>query len=128
VEVVNGIWPIPTEGCDQLYPTDLQLSDNFGCSPKDSFTGGDPHFKTWHNQWYDFHGICDLVLLENDEFDDGKGMDIVIRTKPRYEYSFIEAAAIKLGEDILEVGSYGSTCSMVWRALPCPPPWPTSLL
>ena len=56
---------------------------------------------------YDFHGICDLVLLDNKAFDDNTGMEIQVRTKPRYQYSYIEAAAIKLGNDILEVGPWG---------------------
>jgi len=32
---------------------------------------------------------------------------VEIRTKVRYDYSYIEAAAIKIGDDILEVFSYG---------------------
>ena len=65
---------------------------------------GDPHFNTWSNEWYDFHGescdllqeldqplakssgpfsckllytgICDLVLLSAQEFAQGLGLDI----------------------------------------------------
>ncbi|CAB9519251.1 expressed unknown protein [Seminavis robusta] len=68
---------------------------------------GDPHFKTWANKWYDFHGVCDLVFLSNPKFAQGTGLEIHIRTKARYQYSYIESAAIQLGEDILEVGAYG---------------------
>lgn len=67
----------------------------------------DPHFKTWHGEWYDFHGICDLVLVHNEKFSNGLGMDIHLRTKDRYEYSYIQTAAIKIGDDVLEVGSWG---------------------
>jgi choice-of-anchor C domain-containing protein len=68
---------------------------------------GDPHFQTFSGNWYDFHGICDLVLVSAPEFANGLGLDVHTRTKPRYEYSYIEAAAIKIGEDVLEVGSFG---------------------
>lgn len=68
---------------------------------------GDPHFQTWANEWFDFHGICDLVLVSAPEFSNHLGLQIHIRTKPRYEYSYIEAASIKIGEDVLEVGSFG---------------------
>lgn len=68
---------------------------------------GDPHFLTWGQQWYDFHGICDLVFLSAPSFANGLGLEIHIRTKARYQYSYIESAVIKIGDDILEVGSWG---------------------
>lgn len=68
---------------------------------------GDPHFKTWRGHWYDFHGICDMVLVHSEEFGNGLGLDIHLRTKARYEYSFIESAAVRIGDDILEVTSWG---------------------
>ncbi|CAB9510312.1 expressed unknown protein [Seminavis robusta] len=68
---------------------------------------GDPHFKTLNGTWFDFHGICDLVLVEDENFADGLGLTIHIRTKARYEYSFIETAAIKIGDSTLEVSSFG---------------------
>lgn len=71
------------------------------------FCGGDPHFKTWADEWFDFHGECDLKFMEVPEFGLGLGLTIDIRTKARYEYSFIESAAIKIGDDVLEVGEYG---------------------
>jgi hypothetical protein len=68
---------------------------------------GDPHFKTWMGEYYDFHGICDLVLVESPEFDNGSGLSVHLRTKERYAYSYIESAAVKIGNDILEVSSWG---------------------
>lgn len=58
---------------------------------------------------YDFHGQCDLVYLENPEFGAGLGLSVHIRTTPRYEYSYIEAVAIQIGDDLLEVGSWGES-------------------
>merc|ERR1712151_735138 len=53
---------------------------------------GDPHFKLWDGKAYDFHGICDLVLLHNPEFNNGLGMDIHIRTKKMKHWSYIKTA------------------------------------
>lgn len=66
----------------------------------------DPHFKTWTGDKFDFHGECDLVLLQNPEFSSGLGMHVHIRTKlqgPRF--SSVETAALRIGEDTLEVQS-----------------------
>lgn len=68
---------------------------------------GDPHIQTWGGSWYDFHGQCDLVYLENPGFGAGDGLTVHIRTSPRYQYSFIETAAIQIGEDVLEISSWG---------------------
>jgi hypothetical protein len=46
-------------------------------------------------------------MLKNPDFGMGLGLTIHIRTKARYEYSFIESAAVQIGDDILEVSSYG---------------------
>lgn len=67
---------------------------------------GDPHFQLWNGEWFDFHGQCDLVYLSEPTFH-GVGLHIQIRTSPRFEYSFIETTAIKIGSDVLEIGSWG---------------------
>eukprot|EP00581_Thalassiosira_minuscula_P020070 CAMPEP_0183716922 /NCGR_PEP_ID=MMETSP0737-20130205/10661_1 /TAXON_ID=385413 /ORGANISM="Thalassiosira miniscula, Strain CCMP1093" /LENGTH=289 /DNA_ID=CAMNT_0025946253 /DNA_START=149 /DNA_END=1018 /DNA_ORIENTATION=+ len=66
-------------------------------------TGGDPHFTLWSGKKFDFHGECDLVLLRNDDFMNGLGMHIHIRTKIVTFFSAIEAIAIKIGDDVFEV-------------------------
>ena len=48
-------------------------------------------------------GECDLVLVSAAAFD----LDIHIRTTSRYQYSFIETAVIRIGENTLEVSSHG---------------------
>lgn len=47
------------------------------------------------------------MLLHSPNFD-GKGNDLSIhvRTTIRYDYSYIESAAIRIGRDVLEVGSF----------------------
>ena len=83
------------------------VNTNIYWEPCDSGAGGDPHFKTWFGHWFDFHGQCDLVLLENVHFAAGTGMTIYVRTTARYEYSYIESAVLKIGDDILEVSGWG---------------------
>jgi hypothetical protein len=64
---------------------------------------GDPHVKTWGGEWFDYHGECDLTLIHAPKLD----MDIHVRSTIHYSYSYIGAAAVRIGKDILEVGSWG---------------------
>jgi len=64
---------------------------------------GDPHLKTWTGEKYDFHGICDLVLLENKGFANGLGMDIHMRTSKTKQWSYISTAVLRIGNDTLEI-------------------------
>lgn len=81
-----------------LAETELCKCDNGG--PEIS---GDPHFKTWAGEYYDFHGVCDLVLIKNPEFGNGMGMDIHVRTTRMRMWSYVSNAAIRIGEDIFEI-------------------------
>jgi len=64
---------------------------------------GDPHFKTWSGEKYDFHGVCDLVLLHNPNFRDGIGMDIHVRSKLWKQWSYVSTAVIRIGVETFEV-------------------------
>jgi parallel beta-helix repeat protein len=68
---------------------------------------GDPHFKAWRGQHYDFMGACDLVFLQSEEFESGMGLDVHIRTKIRRDMSYISSAVLRIGADVLEVQSQG---------------------
>jgi len=75
---------------------------------------GDPHFTTWSGHKFDFHGGCDLVLVNNSGFDHGRGLNVHIRTKINSWWSSIEAVAIQIGDhDILEVMG-GETGGEYW--------------
>jgi hypothetical protein len=63
----------------------------------------DPHFSTWSGEKYDFHGQCDLVLVRNHDFANGLGIDIHIRTKIHNDWSAVESAAIKIGDEVFEI-------------------------
>jgi hypothetical protein len=78
-------------------------SDGLTCSSPSSGGGGDPHFKTWTHDKYDFHGACDIVMLSHPEFDNNKGMDVHIRSKIRFCWSYVESAILKIGNDTLEI-------------------------
>ena len=56
---------------------------------------------------YAWTGICDLVFVQASGFANGLGLDIHIRNKGRYQYAYVEEVAIRIGRDILEVGSWG---------------------
>jgi len=47
------------------------------------------------------------VLAESKSFADGLGLTCHARTKARYDYSYIESAALQIGKDVLEVSSFG---------------------
>jgi len=66
-------------------------------------SNGDPHFTMWTGEKYDFHGACDLVLLQNPDFNNGLGMDIHIRTKFTKQWSYITSAVLRIGNDTFEV-------------------------
>jgi len=66
---------------------------------------GDPHLRTWMGMIYDFHGECDLVLVKTPTFDNGQGLDVHIRTQMVDDWSYISDIAVRIGDDILEVGS-----------------------
>jgi len=71
--------------------------------------GGDPHFYTWSGNSYDFHGHCDLVLLNTPSMGErhgNKGLSIHIRSAPfKIFFSFISDVAVRIGDDILEIGA-----------------------
>jgi len=66
-------------------------------------TRGDPHFKTHGGEMFDFHGGCDLVLVDNPTYKNGLGLTIHIRTKIETWWSFVESAVIKIGDETLEI-------------------------
>merc|ERR1712070_1136131 len=63
---------------------------------------GDPHFKTWTGEKFDYHGECDLVLVDNPTFADGLGLRVHIRTTQVKYFSFVEKVAVQIGKDVLE--------------------------
>jgi hypothetical protein len=75
--------------------------------PGDTSVQGDPHFKAWRGQHYDYHGECDLIFLQTKEFELGMGLDVHIRTKIRGDMSYISSAVLRIGADVLEVQSQG---------------------
>jgi hypothetical protein len=66
-------------------------------------TVGDPHFTTFGNAHYDFQGACDLVTVQNPGYKNGKGMHIHARTTNFGSWSATTSAAVKIGDDVLEV-------------------------
>jgi len=68
-----------------------------------SSSKGDPHFNTWKQEHFEFHGQCDMILAKDSYFANGIGLDVQIRTKIVRFWSYIHTAAIRIGNDILEI-------------------------
>jgi hypothetical protein len=79
------------------------VQDDCKVKPVVPSSSGDPHFTTWAGHQFDFHGGCDLVLLQNPHFEHGLGLHIHIRTRINTWWSYIECAVIQLGDKTLEV-------------------------
>ena len=90
--------PIAIDICEKYFQYDCCRDAN-GC--------GDPHFQTWGGEWFDFHGECDLNFVHAPSFGKGIGLDIHVRTKIRSDFSYIEAAAVKVGNDVVVFGGWG---------------------
>jgi hypothetical protein len=73
------------------------------CPNCGSSSKGDPHFKTWNKEHFEFHGQCDMILAKDNDFASGIGLDVQIRTKLVRFWSYIHTAAIRIGHDILEI-------------------------
>jgi hypothetical protein len=87
IEIAGGfdkitIAPTDNGGGGQFCMDNFQF-DGFPPTGGGGGANGDPHFKTWQGQHYDYHGECDLVLLHSSEFGSGLGLDVHIRTKLR---------------------------------------------
>jgi von Willebrand factor type D domain len=83
------------------------------CFPQSLLTpsgggGGDPHFRTYDGTKYSYHGQCDLVMARSPTFDSGLGLHVHARTEIVSGWSLISNAAIRIGDDTLEVVNDGS--------------------
>lgn len=65
--------------------------------------GGDPHITTWVGEHFEYHGQCDLVMAKDEQFAEGLGLDVHIRTKIVRFWSYIKTVAIRIGNDVLEI-------------------------
>ena len=50
------------------------------------------------------HGECDLVVVHSESFHN-KGLDLHVRTTSKDWYSYIEVAAVRIGDDVVEVAN-----------------------
>ena len=65
-------------------------------------SSGDPHFKTWTGEKYDYHGECDLVLIDHPSFGAGMGLKVYIRTTRVKYFSYIEQIVVQINGKVLE--------------------------
>lgn len=84
----------------------LFKAKSFKYSPPAGGGGGDPHFQRWSIHARDtFHGECDLVILNAPHFHNDQGLDIHVRTTMESFFSYIESAAVRIGEHTVEVNN-----------------------
>jgi len=84
-------------------PVKLSDSEDDGIiTPGPGSGSGDPHFKTWTGDKYDYHGECDLVLVDHPSFSNGLGLKVHIRTTRVKYFSYISNIAVQIGDDVLE--------------------------
>merc|ERR1712003_279200 len=95
--------PSPTASAPVLVPTTSLPTNAPTAKTVDSGIYGDPHFKTWSGLKYDYHGICDLMLINHPGFSRGDGMEIQVRSKRTRQWSYISTASIRIGSETLEV-------------------------
>jgi len=65
-------------------------------------THGDPHFKTFDDHRFSYHGECDLVLVQT-HLATGAALRVHVRTKILRSYSYVQGAAIQVGKEVFEV-------------------------
>ncbi|CAJ1954004.1 unnamed protein product [Cylindrotheca closterium] len=101
--------PIPNRG--EIGDGEGEAAENAGDGDEDenanAGSNGDPHFKSWIGEHFEYHGQCDLVLIKDPNFANGLGIDVHIRTKLVRHWSFIKNAVIRIGNDILEIEGSG---------------------
>ena len=91
---------------DQMFDSWAMFkSSSFRYVPPGGGGGGDPHFRRWSHETRDtFHGECDLVVMHSDNFHNKAGLDFHVRTTMHEGmYSYIDSAAVRVGEHIVEI-------------------------
>lgn len=68
--------------------------------------GGDPHFVGFGGIHYSWQGVCDLILLKTPKTSStSPEVSIHIRTSRVRKWSAIHDVAMKVGNDVVEIGS-----------------------
>jgi len=107
----------PVPDLPDVPDTDLPDPPDTGDKSDRSDTAGslgDPHFKSWKGEHFEYHGQCDMVLTKDNGFADGLGLEVQIRTKLVRFWSYIKRAAIRIGDDILEIEGSEDRDTQFW--------------
>eukprot|EP00977_Amphora_coffeiformis_P008899 scaffold2015_cov186-Amphora_coffeaeformis.AAC.12 len=72
-------------------------------TPKAGGGGGDPHFQRWDRKHDSFHGECDVVMIHSENFHNGAGFDLHARTTIQDYFSYMETAAVRMGDYTMEM-------------------------
>ena len=101
-------FPTPKPSAQPSSQPSSEPSSQPSVSPPPSVgAGGDPHFKLFSGLSFDFHGHCDLLLLDTT-LADGAHLVIHVRSSPfKKIFSYISEAAVRIGDHVLTIGSGG---------------------
>lgn len=81
------------------------LSINIVCS-SNAGGGGDPHFLGFGGIDFTWQGHCDTVLMKTPNYSNTEtAVEVHIRTRMVRKWSAIDAIAIKIGQDVVEIES-----------------------
>lgn len=68
--------------------------------------GGDPHFFGFGGMFFTWQGHCDIILTKTPKIANMENnVEVHIRTRKVRRWSCIDAIALKVGKDVLEIGS-----------------------
>ena len=98
----NSGWEYDCPNIDDRHFISSDKAGGTGGDDKPASAGGDPHFQRWGSEHFSFHGECDLVMAHSDSFHNGAGLDLHVRTTIDSYFSFIETAALRIGQNILQ--------------------------
>lgn len=71
--------------------------------------------RTWKNERFEFHGQCDVVMTSVKDFaGPGMDLDIHLRTSMVRYWSYIKRAAIRIGNDVLEIEGLSDFTRSYW--------------
>lgn len=119
----------PTDHADE-YPIVFTATDSLGEVTVQTIRvevnscgviNGDPHIARWNRKSFDFHGECDLVMLHSETLNGDTTLDLHIRTEIEGAFSSITSAALRVGDDVVEITPYHvhyQGKSIKWEHLP----------
>jgi hypothetical protein len=94
------------DDCDADLGFTCDTTSSFNCVDNggSSNNGGDPHFVSFNNESWSWHGGCTVVLFRSQHSDiDVHIQTTRVETSTKLKYSYISGVAAKIQSDVFEV-------------------------